>query len=228
MMPMISVVAIVYFPPGEQGELRRRGFRESVRSWRMSLVYPPSRDLLRLLVVNDGPAFSKWPEWSFETQEALGHPRSGAGASLNMGLKRAFESSPLVLSIPDDCMASQYVDLVPWAKLLMENETIGAVHLAPYPGCTGTIQPLKGGSWGVVLNRHNLAAGLRACLYHKRFFDAYGWFEENISAWESERLFNEHFCQSTGPESVLALPLPWREGIGAEVRLGQVNPCTNL
>jgi hypothetical protein len=74
------------------------------------------------------------------------------------------------------------------------------------------------------MNRHNLVAGIRACLYHKRFFDAYGWFEEGISAWESERLYNDHFCQTEGPESVLALPLPWKEGIGAVVELGEKSP----
>jgi hypothetical protein len=139
----------------------------------------------------------------------------------------ALEHSPLVANVDDDHLLTVPFDLTPWARMLLEDEAIGAVHLMePYPGCTGTIEPRQHG-WVVRMNRHNLVAGLRACLYHRRWFDAYGYFEEGISAWESERLYNERFCQMTGPESVLALPLPWKEGIGAAVRLGQINPVTD-
>ena len=222
-LPDITLVATVYFPPGPDGELRERGFCESIASWRRRLRYDAA---LRLLVVNDGLTLGLLVDWD-GLQAPICHPRSGAGGSLNIGFQAAFECSPLALNIDDDWLLTEPVDLSPWARVLMENEKIGAVHLAPYPGCTGTIEPTKGGAWVVTLDRHNLAAGVRACLYHRRFFDAYGWFPENCSAWESERIFNEHFCHSQGPDSVLALPLPWKEGIGAVVRLGQVNPCTS-
>lgn len=223
-LPDITLVATVYFPPGEPGLIRKRGFRDSVSSWWLQLGYEGT---IRLSVVNDGPSLAYWPDWP-GPQNSRGHERSGAGGSLNLGIRDAFTRSPLVANIDDDWMLMHPFDLTPWAEMLLDDEAIGAVHLmAPYPGTTGTIEPRKHG-WVVRMNRHNLVAGLRACLYHKRYFDAYGWYPEHCSAWESERIYNEHFCQIQGPESVLALPLPWKEGIGAAIQLGQVNPCTGL
>lgn len=221
-LPPIMFFAALYFPPGPDGVLREMGFRHDLTSWNRNLWY---RGDLHLIVVNDGPALAPFPEWS-GPQEALGHERNGMGASWNQALHKAWETSPLVGYVDDDWELIRPLVLTPWAKMLMEDETIGAVHLsAPYPGCTGTIEPRKHG-WIIRLNRHNLAAGLRACLYHKRYFDAYGYFDEGISAWEAERLHNERFCQSSGPDSVLALPLPWQEGPGAVVELGDKNPGT--
>jgi hypothetical protein len=222
--PDITLVATVYFPPGEPGQVREQGFRESLASWALNLDYGGR---LHLAVVNDGPALPNWREWT-GSQYALGHERSGAGGSLNLGIRDALTRSPLVANIDDDWLLAQPFDLTPWAQMLLEDEAIGAVHLlAPYPGCSGTIEPRKHG-WVVRMNRHNLVAGIRACLYHKRYFDAYGYYPENCSAWESERIYNERFCQMQGPESVLALPLPWKEGKGAVIQLGQVSPCTSL
>jgi hypothetical protein len=220
-LPDIDVVATVYFPEGEQGKLRCEGYERSQRTWSVHLDYPKP---LRLITVNDGPELEPFATWG-QPQISLGHDRAGVGASLNQGLREAFKDGHLVCQIDDDWLLTQDYDLEPWARMLMDDEAIGAVHLsAPYPGCTGTIEPRKHG-WVVRMNRHNLVAGLRACLYHRRFFDYYGWFDLGLSAWETERLFNERFCRhDRGPESVLAIPVPWKEGIGAAVQLGQVAP----
>lgn len=219
MMPL-SLLATVYFPPGEEGELRRLGFEEALRTWDCNLRYDGE---ICLFVVNDGPPLPRWSGWGRQ-QLALGHERNGVGASWNQGLPVAFEVSPLLLNIDDDWLLIEPYDLTPWARMLVDDEAIGCVHLsAPYPGTGGTIEPRQHG-WVVMLDRHNLAAGLRAALYHRRYFDAYGWFDEGLSAWETERLFNDRFCQSTGPESVLALPFPWAEAIGAAVEMGQRSP----
>ncbi len=216
----INLLALVYFPPGVPGQLREAGFRESLLSWKKHLQYDGD---LNLLLVNDGPALLAYSEWG-GTQQSLGHTRNGIGASWNQGLAAAFANSPLVLNICDDSMLRQPYALTAWAKMLLADEQIGAVRLsAPYPGTSGNIQPRAGG-WIVLLERHNLVAGQRPSLYHRRFFDAYGAMDEGLSAWETERLFNERFCQATGPESVFALPVPWTEGRGASVLLGQQSP----
>ncbi len=222
-LPKINLVVATYFPPGEMGELRRRGFRECLESWDSKLHYDGD---IKLIVANDGyPVPSVYPEWKRE-QFGFGHHRNGLGSALNMGIRRAFEESPLVLNIVDDAVLTEPIDLTPWAMMLMDTDAIGAVRLMfPHPGLTGTITPLRHG-WGIVLDRHNVVCGLRPALYHKRFFDTYGWFDEGISAWETERLFNERFCQSQGPAVILALPIPWRDSIGASVILGNVNPIT--
>ena len=216
----ITLLVTLYFPPGEEGERRERGFREDLISWQQYLKYEGE---IKLLTVNDGPALPRF-DWALGARCSLGHERNGVGASWNQGLQVALQESPLVMNIDDDWLLLQPYDLTPWAAMLLEDEAIGSVHLsAPYPGASGTIEPRKHG-WVVRLNRHNLAAGLRAALYHQRYFDAYGFFDEGISAWEMERLYNERFCQNAGPETVLALPLPWVEGSGASVEMGQRSP----
>ena len=219
MMPLLNLLATLYFPPGDEGELRERGFRESLGSWYRNLEY---KGPIQLVVVNDGPALQHFREWPGQYL-SLGHRRNGVGASWNQGLRRAFADSPLVLNIDDDWLLTGPYDLTPWAKMLLEDDAIGCVHLAPYPGTGGIIQPRPHG-WVVLLDRHDLAAGLRAALYHKRYFEAYGPFDEGLSAWETERLYNERFCGKLGPETVLALPLPWAEGLGAAVEMGQRSP----
>ncbi len=225
MTPDISVLVAVYFPPGGDGTLREEGFRHSVKSWGWHLLYEGK--LSPLIVVNDGPEpLRRLVEW-WGAQRLLGHERNGLGASLNQGLKTAFENSPLVLHLVDDTVLEDHCDLSPWARMLMDDEQVGAVRLQPYPGTGGTIsprgQPNRGG-WVVTMDRHDLVAGLRPTLYHRRFFDVYGYFDEGLSAWETERLFNDRFCQASGPDSVLALPAQWAEGVGSAVVLGQMAP----
>jgi len=220
MTPKIILMTAVYFPLGEAGYIRKQGFRESLTSWHMNLAYDGE---LSLMVVNDGPALPLWSEWHGH-QIALGHERNGLGASFNLGFREALKRTPLVCNIVDDAILGQRFDLTPWARMLLDDEAIGAVRLSsPYPGCTGTIEPRKHG-WVVRMNRHNLVAGLRPSLYHQRFFEAYGYFDEHLTAWETERLYNERFCQRQGPETVLALVIPWSQGKGAEVMLGQMGP----
>lgn len=222
MRPDIYIVATVYFPPNESGRLREAGFRQDLKSWERNLVYHDGG--ISLIVVNDGDPLPTDFEWQRGQMVSLGHARNGVGVSLNQGFARAFEDSTLALNIDDDWLLIQPFDLTPWARLLVDDERVGSVKLmAPYPGIAGEIQPLRHG-WGVTLERHNLVAGLRAALYHRRFFDAYGWYDEGLNAWETERLFNERFCQGQGPDVVLGLPFPWQEGMGARVELGQAAP----
>lgn len=216
---MINLVVACYLPSNPDGQRRSEGFRVSLNSW--NLYLEPYG--LQLIVVNDGPVLPAWSEWSGQ-QMGLGHERNGLGGSLNQGFQAAFEMSPLALNIPDDYLLTGPCDLSPWIEMLTEDVKVGAVRLSSYyPGTGGTIEPRKGG-WALTLDRHNLAAGLRPTLYHQRFFEAYGFFDEGLSAWETERLFNERFCQAAGPESVLGLPSLWSEGPGSVIMQGQASP----
>ena len=60
MMPLLNLLATLYFPPGDEGELRERGFRESLTSWHRNLEY---KGPIQLVVVNDGPALQHFREW---------------------------------------------------------------------------------------------------------------------------------------------------------------------
>jgi len=225
-LPEINLVAAIYFPPDERGPVREAGFRESLYSWYTNLFYGGE---LRLVMVNDGPPLPSYREWHRECK-SLGHERSGVGGSLNVGFKAALERSPLILSINDDWLLTRQLDLTPWAQLLLEDEHFGAVKLmAPHPDTSGRVTPLwrtptEQYGWGLIFDRRNLAAGLLPSLYHQRFFDAYGWFDENISAWECEQRFNARFCQGQGLDIVMALPPFWEPGPGSAVDLGQESP----
>ena len=137
--------------------------------------------------------------------------RHGVGASLNAGIREIREDDSLLLYLVDDWELLQPFDLTPWAKLLIEEDSIGAVRLGPpHPWLTGEIIHHPTCDWYMKLDRHHFAFAHRPALYHKRFFDAYGPFTEDVNAYECEQLYNDHFCKTGGPDIVLALPHPWK------------------
>ena len=74
------------------------------------------------------------------------------------------------------------------------------------------------GGWFLRLEPDGFAFGHRPALYHRRFLEAFGWFEEGVSALECERFYAERYARGLAiwplakprqPEVVLALPHPW-------------------
>jgi hypothetical protein len=53
-------------------------------------------------------------------------------------------------------------------------------------------------------------------------FDAYGYFDEGVSAYECEQFYNERYCRLTGPKLIMALPDEWQHLGGVE--LGDITP----
>ena len=99
---------------------------------------------------------------------------------------------------------------------------IGMVRLGPpHPWLTGEIVHTTIG-WFIHLDRHHYAFGMRPALYWPNFLEAYGRFEEGVSAMECERLYAEKFCNTEGPDIAYALPYPW-EHVG-RVEVGDVVP----
>ena len=78
--------------------------------------------------------------------------------------------------------------------------------------------------WGLRLERYGFAFGHRPALYHRRMIDAYGFFDENCSALECERLYNERFSTTKGPDILLALYTPYEHDDSLE-SLSGVEPC---
>ena len=231
-LPSLTIVMTTWMPEGSVGESRRSSARAALMSWRLHLEYEGE---LRLHIADDGSQVEDLIKsvgarydgfWPTVTSR---QPRRGVGASLNAGLRASWANSPLAAYFVDDWGLREPLDLTPWASLLMEDESLGMVRLGPpHPGLTGSVEMFPSG-WGLRLDPHHFAFGHRPTIFHKRFFDAYGYFEEGISALECERLYAEHFCRerlSTDllrwPDIVYALPYPWIHLGEAEV--GDVVP----
>lgn len=229
--PDLTIIATTWAPEGLVGDARLQSWERSLQSWGSSLIYPGD---IYLHIADDG---SRCDAKGVPEPIAVGQRRSsfkitttqqtrrGVGASLNAGFKQAFERSPLVAYFVDDWELEADLDLTPWAQLLMRDKSVGMVRLGPpHPGLTGRIQMFEEG-WGLRLNPR--AGGYvfshRPALCHQRMIDAYGWFDEGVSAMECERLYNERFCKrSKPPDIVYALPYPWRH-IGDQ-EVGDITP----
>src|SRR3990172_1198776 len=227
-IPPITIVATTYFPPGEDGRKRRDVFRQALDSWGGFLHYEGK---VGLHEANDALAPGPGEELSygiapelFRGRLSVSHQdRRGVGASLNAGFGVAFERSPLVAYMVDDWALTEPFDLTPWARLLRDNDTIGCVRLGPpHPNLRGTILMVEHG-WVFVPERQGFAFGHRPALYHQRFTDYYGLFDEGVNAFECERLYNERYARDPGgPKVVLAMPHPWQHLDSVE--LGDVQP----
>lgn len=210
--PALTIVMTTYFPEGEPGRLRKLAAVKTLYSWRRNLRYVGE---IRLHVADDGSDHasldlpSLWcPCGSYSQQQ-----RKGAGASLNTGIKRAFERSPLVAYFVDDWALTETFDITPWARLLLERNDVGMVRLGPpHPGTSGVVEAFteEWQGWGLRLDRSGFAFGHRPAIYHRRLFDHYSWFKEEVSALECEQEYNSRVCNFQGPDIVLSLPHPWR------------------
>lgn len=218
----ITVVCTTWAPDNLIGLSRVNSAFEAVNSWKKNLMYEGD---LRLHIGDDGSEYpgyglgigsppSAW--WgdeklvSFSRQE-----RKGIGASLNAGFSEAHKFGPITLYLVDDLMLAERFDLTPWVRLLVESDTIGCVRLGPpHPELYGNVVLTPHG-WVLSLDKYGYTFSFRPALYHKRFFDVYGWFSEGTSALECERLYNEHFSRVTGSLVAYALPYPWVH-LGAE------------
>ena len=206
----ITIVCTTYFPPGEAGEDRADAAARAVELWDSHLHYERG---IELHIADDGSScFDKYePYIYFGCGFTLSRQdRHGVGASLNAGFKQGFKNGPLVAYFVDDWATVDDFNLTPWAQLLLENEDIGCVRLGPpHPNLRGRVEMFQQG-WALRLDRYGVVCAHRPALYHKRFYDYYGPFDEDCSALECERLYNERYCaDKNGPEIVYALYYPW-------------------
>ena len=221
----ITAIVTTYFPAGPVGDSRYKTCKATLQSWAKRLLYDGE---LRYFIVNCPGPMAEFGQTQLQRilrgkPVAFAHTPLGVGASLNLGTQKATaDGSPLTLYAADDWALDQELDLTPWADLLIADPSIGAVRLGPpHPDLTGRVLMLPQG-WALRLDRHHFAFGHRPALFHERLYAAYGWYDERSSAWECERLYNEHFCATPGPDVVYALPYPWRH-VG-EMEVGDHEP----
>jgi hypothetical protein len=205
-LPAVTLVMTTYFPD----KRRKKVAEKTLRSWQRHLKYQGE---LRLHVADDGSKFSFRPEhyWRGEISRSYQF-RKGVGASLNRGFRQGFEVSPLVLYAVDDWSLVWPLDITTWAQVLMARSDVGMVRLGPpHPNIRGEVQVYSEDwrSWGLRLERYAYAFGHRPALYHRRMIDAYGWFEESVTALECEKIYAERFARTKGPDIILSLSSPW-------------------
>lgn len=228
-LPRISIVATTYYPADASGDARLAIAEDTFASWSEHLRYDGE---IGLHVADDGTddeRFAMLSKIANRVTRAAGwsliasrQQRHGVGASLNEGFAMAQLSGSLVLYAVDDWPLSARFDLTPWARMLVEQEDIGCIRLGPpHPWLTGRVECPPYG-WILRLARHHYVDSMRPSLFHQRFWQAYGPYAEDTSAFEAERLHNLHFCATPGPDIVLALPTPFDHVNGPE--LGDVMP----
>lgn len=218
--PPVTIAMTTYFPEGPEGRKRRDVAYHALYSWEDNLWY---KGQLRIHIGDDGSYCEFKTDWEHVTYSR--QERGGVGASLNKGLRQAFSVSDYALHMVDDWLLVKEFDLNPWVQVLMEREDIGLIRLGPpHPHIIGQAEMLIDDifDWGLVLKREYYAFATRPFLLHKRFIDAYGWFEEGKSALEVERLYNEKFCLMSGPDIVYALPHFWEHG--HSISMSEIEP----
>ena len=223
-----------YFPPGAIGARRKAAAQQTVETWDEHLYYDGD---LYVHVGDDGSA----PEhdgplnlgWAAGVTTSR-QERHGVGASLNAGCRRAFERPDgLALYAVDDWTLTTDLDLTLWAQMIGP-VGLGCLRLGPpHPGLTGTIHHWDNGGqidhpgiWWLDLDRHHFAFGHRPALYDRRLFEDYGWFDEDVNAYECERLYNNRFTMRSAGSSIgLALHHPWIPIAQEEdLELAHINP----
>lgn len=206
--PPITIVMTTYF----MDEQRRDLAKLTLKTWNDFLFYEGE---LHLHIADDDSIITWEPEnfWNYSDITYSWQERQGVGASLNQGFLKAYETSPLVAYFVDDWILQEELDLSPWAKLLMEREDVGIVRLGPpHPFLRGTIEAMTDHwqGWALRLERYGLTVGHRPELFHKRYTDFYGMWDENINAQEVERLASVRYADMpNGPDIVYALPHKW-------------------
>lgn len=234
-LPPLTVMMTLFIPPTEGGFSRLKGAKQTLLSWGRHLKYPGQ---LRVHIANDstdlsdvevegGPdalaGFSAFPV-------TVSHTRgSGLGGGFNEGVRQSMRHGPLMLYADDSYSLVEDIDLAPWARLLMEQEGVGAVSLMPpRPGMEGgTCVYYYGirteGVAAIVFPKSGYNWNGRPLLYHQRWFEAYDLTPEHCSGYEWENSYSEHYNATAGPALVFAVIDPWQH-VWSGARLGDKPP----
>lgn len=147
----------------------------------------------------------------------------GLGASMNNGLRMAFDTSPVVLTTEDDWMLERDLDVSEWVDFLMDHEEAAMVRmgmgffrrhnvrLAPDSHGLSVLMPPKTGQTVWVVNNQ---VGLR----HRRMYDAIGLYAENCHPDVSESNFNTRYRKATGNYLKPMLRVYWPDSFTTETQ----------
>lgn len=239
-LPRVTIVMTTYFPDDPHAAaLRVDAACAAVASWARNLRYDGE---LAMHIADDGSTTNLFGfarargEWDAASDRQLAgisytqQSRHGVGASLNSGFAQAHMDGGIALYLVDDWKLLAPLDITPWVQLLEAEPTVGMVRLGPpHPWLSGRVEMFKSG-WGLRLARHHFAFGHRPALYHRRMIEHWGPFDEDVNAYDCERLYAERWAandrkgswpQTDAGYSIPREDLPWpgNEGPGIVLAL---------
>lgn len=123
--------------------------------------------------------------------EKTDESRYGLGASMNNGLKYAWNNSSIALTIEDDWILERELDLRPFVKQF-EDKRVRIVRLAQLSQKNST------SSYSDVCDKiiklgGNIVFNNQVALRHKSIYDELGYYRENCSSDEQEMDFSNRF-----------------------------------
>jgi len=149
------------------------------------------------------------PNYQISVSDAA---RGGVGKSMNLGIEAALLRSDLWLHMEDDWNLVQKLDISSSVRLLVENDKVGMVRLNYLStDVVGKVEGMSDELWWV-LNRkcyHYTFSG-GPSLRHRRFYEAYGAYEEGLGPGETEDNYCWKFNMSSGPAVVWPAWYPHR------------------
>ncbi len=209
-MADVAIIMTTWAPKGDAGRQRCDAARRALRSWHNRLRgatftvyicddgsdYVTRRGLgsLHHVAIADVCSEVGW-EWTI-----IESPRLGVGGAMNAGLRQAFaDGHNIVLYTADDWELIEPLNLAPSIWLLRwgaEGQASPAmVRLGPtHPNLSARTRqiPFDPG-WALAYDwrEGGYVYGDRPSLRHKVLYEAVGYYDEGLSATETERLFNE-------------------------------------
>lgn len=127
----------------------------------------------------------------------------GLGASMNNGLKEAYNIGPVVLTTEDDWMLTRDLDITNWVNVLLHNDNAGCIRLGftwERPGILG-FEDYGHGLKKFVSKNGNVAAWTltnQVALRHRRLYDKCGLYKDNCHPDESEGDMRTRFNKTSG------------------------------
>lgn len=219
---MLTIVMTTYFPEGKGGESRAQG---AVKCLDNLMAYLRAPEDIRLCVADDGSsqidvidqlllsAEDNWHTHSLYTTS----DRRGIGGSLN----EALDTVPFkdhIFYTTDDWLLTQVLDTLPAIQLLKDTYDyvrIGPTH--PNLNCITRFSTTIGW-WLDIAPGYGYCFATRPFIARRRFFDIVGPFDEELNAYETERLYTERVNRIRVPLALaqvgsISLAGPW-EHIG--------------
>ena len=211
----VAVLVTTYLPPGQEEE-RLKALEAALSSWVYHLR-APAGGRFRLLIADDHSSSRAQTLLAALAYRCLDRDRTnwaavpmmlpasrpgGVGASLNRGIEEIRRlGGEYIFYAVDDWALTERLDLGPVTGLLAVDETVGAVRFGPFhPDLAARVKHTPHG-WTLRFDRAagGYVFGTRPTLFHRRFFDAYGRFDEGCSALAAEDGYNQRFCTTPMP-----------------------------
>lgn len=115
--------------------------------------------------------------------EVYNSDRRGVGHGMNHSLRKIFTTTDLVLVLEDDWLLNRKLEIGPYVNTLMNHDQYGMIRFGYiYPNLLGYTVSEEGKIfWRLEPNQETYIFCGHAALRHKRFHEAYGYYDEGLT-----------------------------------------------